>query len=834
MPDAHPAPVPRARAALWTRALFIAVVVLPLAAAAILGTRRPVAGGRVLEVEMRATGGTVAQLFWSIGEGFYQEHSAVARLHQHPGQFETLRFPLPTAGTDFLRFDPIDGPGEAEIRILRVLDTNGRVVRTIDPMLLLPLWQIARQAVEPDGTVRYTTVPGANDPMLVMRAGPVMRPSTWHSLALVTPVSLAWVAIAIVVLIVTVFVVILRQVRAKRFGTVEALWLAAVGLVVVASRLLLLRAYPVPVPFWDQWDGELTPLYIPFANDALPWRTMFAFHNEHRIFFSRIQALSLLQVNGQWDPHLQILVNSLLLGAAAVLLAGITWVAAGRRWLPLVAAGVALAIASPFAVENSLAGFQSAFYYLLLFSMAAIWLMGRGEPGTSGWALGWLCAWCALFTTAGGLLALPVIALLAILRAASGRLGRRGLAITLAALVPVAVVGYAALSPPLPYHAYLKAESVESFGRSLARNLAFPWIESGRMSLLTWAPVAILGALVVRRRFRAGRQERWVLALGAWVVIQAAAIAYSRGARGVAPPSRYLDMFGLALVVNLAAVLTLAGRWSRRAIVPWVTGGLWLLVMGAGLWRLCDVTLDREAAVRETWTHAYIRNVQSYLRTGDIDRLLTLKGPEEIPYHTPFALGAMLQYPLVRTILPAAVRLPVHLQPAPGAPPTFTRALTLDGTVSWNSYGQARGSAAAFASAPVECREQEWLLIDVGGGAGQPGIDLHLHDVASGRDTPVRAGLVPESGWTPAIVRCPAGAFSVVAADTSAEAALTFREPAEIAWASALTVRAIRMSPLLALFALALALLAAGYQLAPAASATVSVGDVVRHGGKIP
>ena len=86
-------------------------------------------------------------------------------------------------------------------------------------------------------------------------------------------------------------------------------------LTVVWAKALVLLQHPVPVPFWDQWDGEGAMLYIPWWHDGLTWRQMFALHNEHRIFFSRLLAVALLVLNGQWDPHLQILVNAVHPGA---------------------------------------------------------------------------------------------------------------------------------------------------------------------------------------------------------------------------------------------------------------------------------------------------------------------------------------------------------------------------------------------------------------------------------------------------------------------------------------------------------------------------------------
>ena len=85
---------------------------------------------------------------------------------------------------------------------------------------------------------------------------------------------------------------------AARWGWV---WLPIVFLLVFAAKLLLMREFPAFAPHWDQWDGEARGLYLPYCNCSLSWPQMFALHNEHRIFFSRLLALDLLLVNGQWD-----------------------------------------------------------------------------------------------------------------------------------------------------------------------------------------------------------------------------------------------------------------------------------------------------------------------------------------------------------------------------------------------------------------------------------------------------------------------------------------------------------------------------------------------------
>ncbi len=391
---------------------FLLLIVAPLVAVAVISSFlfRPAPG--YLELEVEATGGTLAQLFWTSGWAFTQEESTVLPLHQRPGTPDRLRFPLPSTPLEFVRFDPLDGGGDVLIRTMRVVDTQGRTIRDIDPMVMTALYQI--ESMTPEGhAVRVRTTAGANDPMLLLRSQWLTVPPRWNSVQFVTPFSLAWVAAATAGLLLVALGLIVRDLAAGPFLLRDALWLAAVFLIVLAAKLTLLRLYPMPVPFWDQWDGEAANLYLPHSSGGLTWRQMFTLHNEHRIFFTRVLAVVLLALNGQWDPHLQIVVNSALHAVTAVVLTASLWLATSRRWLGGIAMTVALAVAPPFALENTLAGFQSAFYFLLLFSLLALWLMGLHRAGSGSWIVGWACALATVFTIAGGLLTVVAIAVAA-------------------------------------------------------------------------------------------------------------------------------------------------------------------------------------------------------------------------------------------------------------------------------------------------------------------------------------------------------------------------------------------------------------------------------------
>ena len=117
-------------------------------------------------------------------------------------------------------------------------------------------------------------------------------------------------------------------------------------------------------------------------------------------------------------PRLQQVVNAALHALTGLLLAAMLWVANERRRLDLLVFVGALTFSLPFSWENTLVGFQSAFYFLLLFSILGLWLTTRYRAGMGAWCLGWLCALCGLFTAAGGVLLPLVLAGVAVLKLA--------------------------------------------------------------------------------------------------------------------------------------------------------------------------------------------------------------------------------------------------------------------------------------------------------------------------------------------------------------------------------------------------------------------------------
>jgi hypothetical protein len=806
-----PPPRTRSTGQILAAVFFALLVVLPLVVVAVIGTRRLAPAGRILEIEMRATGGTIAQLYWAVDGPVKPDDVSTVPLHAEGG-FEFLRFSLPQGPVETLRFDPIDGRGEAVVRRMRAVDADGRTVRAIDPMVMMMGNDVARITRTDEG-VRFVTARDATDPILVFGGHWLSAPPRWYSLWLVTPLSLAWISASAAALLAAAFVFIGRDVIRGRAAIGDLLWLAVVPLTVMWAKLVLLRSHPMPVPFWDQWNGEADALYAPFAEGALTWRQMFALHNEHRIFFSRLLALDVLSLNGQWDPELQMLVNGVLHSMAALIWTAILWLAAGRRDLPLFAAAIVLTFAAPFAVENSLSAFQSGFYFLVLFSGAALWLMGAHRPATAAWAAGWLCALCCVFTIGGGASIVPAIACVVMLRGIADRQREpRYWILNLGALALVAGVGYLALPPPMPLHDPLKAASTTDFVAAFGHNTAFPWIDVPRVALLLWLPVAALAVRTLRRPSLAtATVDRTALALAGWVLLQAGALAYFRGAGGAAPASRYLDILSFGFVANVLALLSIHRRARHRwRVATALVFVVWLGATAAGIARLSE-TMLAGARLRGEWAAHHVANTRRFIATGDTADLLAKHGPDQIPFENPVRLSQWLQLPDIRRVLPAAVREPLDLKPADEGASAAWRVLSQDDTLPmFDSIAGARASQAArFESAPISCRDYRHLRFDVASSDDLADLQLALKPASTGELTPVH---LPHRGgpfWSAAFAECPAGPFTVIAADRSPHGWFAFRQPSEIATGSLIAEGVIVRAGTAGVAALALTIAAA-------------------------
>ncbi|MBU4198615.1 MAG: hypothetical protein KKG09_00320 [Verrucomicrobia bacterium] len=583
----------------------------------------------------------------------------------------------------------------------------------------------------------------------------------------------------------------------------------ALFLVVFGGRLWLIDRCASDVPSWDQWDGIGGTLFLPYAGHTLTAADFVKPHNEHRILFTRLLSLGLMLANHQWDNRLETVANSGLFALTAVLLFWmiLQWGPRGIS-VPLGFPLIALAFSLPFSWENTLFGFQSQFYFLILFSIIALALWVMNPPGSRRWLAGWGFALLSIFTTASGVLAACAVLAFSVLEGARPPRRWKAASLSVGAAAVIIVTGWL-LNVSLERHEALRAHSIlqliVAFGQNLSwPNMIWPRLDYPWLAFLNWLPALLLAWSYWRAEGPYPKLEKLTLVLGLWVVLQSAVMAYARGG----PSWRYMDVMSLGMVVNGISIGLLLVRrpWPRLAGVLAAAFVGWVILGGAGLLTLTRHVIREEIPRKMLLADVQRENLRAFLATGD-GRCLTAKSSEEISFPSTgaWALICLLRDPFIRDILPAGIRRPLSIAPQSSYGHAFVRN-GVDPSVSvadyetvWGSYS-GRGPAAegAWVSQPLSSRFP-FLRFELAGFLGKDYLVMKLTGLSSQRDIGLHPDGAAGSSWTPLLVRAPAGLFAIEAIDDHAQRWFAFKEPTEVGLLSWLAIRlAQRGSGLLA------------------------------------
>ena len=428
-------------------------------------------------------------------------------------------------------------------------------------------------------------------------------------------------------------------------------WLAALFLIVLGAKLWVVQLYGSPLPLWDQWY-EAERFFRPWVEGHLTWQALFAAHNEHRILFTRLLDMSVIWMNGRWEPMLQMTVNAFIHAAFVCGLAFCLWDFLGRKNGGLVCFLLAPFFALPYASENTIWAFNSQLYLLDIVSLAALVGLGFGKPGGWNWWLGLAAAVMGLFTMASGLLAPMTVGGLTILRAIKQRRMERGNLITLGSCLAVMGLGLA-LSVTMKDDRLLRAQTLMQFTSALARDLTWPFFDTPEMGCLISLPLALLVALYFRPNFQEPRAAEFILTFGLWGVLQSAGLAYGRANYGeVIPASRYLDILNVFVIASLFASVLLAQFWLRGAVSIKFTLFLPLVcsaVIFFGLCRISQIVVNELLLPTRSMNLVAEERVETFMATGNERDLLE---PPTVRPSPEVALG-VLRNPRLQAILPA-------------------------------------------------------------------------------------------------------------------------------------------------------------------------------------
>jgi len=219
--------------------------------------------------------------------------------------------------------------------------------------------------------------------------------------------------------------------------------LLALSSTVFGAKLILIGALGSPMPLLDQWDGEAARLYGPYLRGALSVADLFAPHNDHRIFCTRALALVHLELAGEWNTRLEMLLGAIIHTALITWFAALLTPLVKPRCRLLFVCFVAFLFAVPVGYENTLWGFQSQIYFALLFGIAALAAFAAAGPFSLRWFGGLIAATFSSLSFATGVAAIVAASVLVSVQLATSsrkRCGREFAALAALAAVAVATV----------------------------------------------------------------------------------------------------------------------------------------------------------------------------------------------------------------------------------------------------------------------------------------------------------------------------------------------------------------------------------------------------------
>jgi hypothetical protein len=425
--------------------------------------------------------------------------------------------------------------------------------------------------------------------------------------------------------------------------------------IILGAKLWLIAAYGSSTPFWDQWD-EAKDLFRPYQSGTLKLADLFAAHNEHRIFLTRVLHLAQFAVEGRWNTVGETLVNAAVHVAAIGLLVVMLSRTLDLTGTLLLACLAMLCFTPPFGWGNTLVGFQLQFYLLVLLSPLSLWVLYPSAAWTPRWWLGTLLGAASYLTIASGALTLPAFIAVAVLQIACGQ--RRGakelFGILAHTILAAALIWDIPVVPPADTGAIPK--TFDGWLDIATLTASWPvskpsWSVALRVltALAIYAPVIAL-AIWLLKRTAPVRDPHWFpVAIACWAALQILSMLYGRGVAVL--QSRYYDVILIAPFASAAALLSLpvSGPTRRRGIL--VFACIWFAVITIGLGQKALGTIPDEFAWWRESVEPRTENLRNFLATGDFAAIAD-KPRFYIPFPSAEYLRDVASDPVVRGFLP--------------------------------------------------------------------------------------------------------------------------------------------------------------------------------------
>jgi hypothetical protein len=436
--------------------------------------------------------------------------------------------------------------------------------------------------------------------------------------------------------------------------------LLAFALLVLAAKLLLIAGYGNATPSRDEWAEEGYYFFAPLVKGELPLGELFASHYEHRVVLTRLLNIALLTANGNvWNPLLQMIVNAGLhvIGLLILLVPLRRYCPPACRTQLLVAATLLFSL--PFNYDNTLCGFQSQVYFVLIFSFLFLWSMSVNTVFSRRWWVGLACGGLACISFGSGAATLACGAALLLVRALC-RPARDRHELFAAVLLTGLALASIALTPATPAIALSpKAGSVGEFLLALLRIGGWPAMPL--LAPLVYLPLLHFMWRQLRQPPPAGHLSWFVFAMGLWTLAQMVLLAYGRGKFPLA--SRYLDYYAIGLLLNL---LCLFRSWqasnaddatssANSPAARWFARG-WMIAIPLLLLVQSQAQFGLLVTVKLPQLLASERHIHAYLRTGNDAELTAGDFPPPPANLGPQDMKQVLDDPGMVQVLPPNLR----------------------------------------------------------------------------------------------------------------------------------------------------------------------------------
>ena len=560
--------------------------------------------------------------------------------------------------------------------------------------------------------------------------------------------------------------------------------LLGVFFIIFSIKLVLIAEYGNSVPFWDQWDAEADFLYLPWVEGRLELSQLFAPHNEHRILWTRLLGIAELEFNGGiWDPLFQMLVNAALHSLAILIFLTVLKKELPKQSFHVFAFMGILLFGIPYGWENTLSGFQSQFYFMLLFGFISIAVLIKTEPLGVKWFCGYFLLILSCFSLSSGFLAGVAVSGCYVLQMIYAR------KINISKVTGIILLGiYSTIAylmiPVNDGHEALKASSIQDFIVAFAKSLSFPFPNNPAMAFIIQMPFLIMLSISVIKTEKSDNSPKipWILmAVGIWVWLNAAATAYGRGQGGGAPASRYMDTITVGIMLNYALLFFIRQKFNSRIILMGVC--LWVLVVSVGSFNYLSDSVIPELKSKERFSKIQASNLRNYLYTGNRD-LFKSQPYFHIPYPSAERLIMLLDNPNMRNMLPSELLSSVKPKNIEnkgfrldGYYPTTP---SEEGIVAWGSYGVHKRDLVKgqlrWEFNPID--RGHYLQLSVAGYPTREGMGIKILNDSSNTkfvDFPKN----PREKWETYTFKTPDKAFSIIAEDQSESTwlALTYPHP---------------------------------------------------------